>query len=798
MDNADRQIVTVERALQPGEMDAMRPHPGKGSQELQRLHRLMRGRYLVAIILSIILAAGGAYLGFRCGGKTYQSIGMLRVKPVVQKILYPVEEHGVLPEFDAFVDAQVALIRSQEIMGLALDDPTLKNEILQRKADASLETFVNNMDVQRAGGLIIVKSIHTDSELARLSVDATMNAYLAKYKSRELEEQQDPQDRRQVIMNRKKGELDDLTRRLGVFSARYHTDDLRTLVQSIQTRFDDCRARLQEVTLAKQVAASRTVPRQASVAHMSDEAIAAVDQHMKDLLYAKTQAENMLSELRSRNYLDQHPAVITVRERLEKATNDVDHYGAEFRARPPADDFVPDSGTKGFDFTIAELTTLKGEIEQQLKEVGKDEIDAEDVKGKLAIVRQEYDEAAQKFNQWEVESLMKGRVESLSKAARPLSAYRDTRYSLAGVGSFGGVVVGFGSVLLIGLINRRLNRPDDADGGLHNFAMLGVLPTLPDDLADAEQAALASHCVHLIRTRLQIETQDIARPVFAVTSPVSGTGKTSLTLALGVSFAAARLKTLLVDCDLVGGGLTAKCDVIVRRKIGQILQREGLITEKQLNEALELAHGSRRRLGEILMDLGYLGESDLNQAVMTQDVEPIGILDALSGEDLEACVTSAGVDGLSVLPLGSATAQHVGRLAPDVLRRLVERCRASFDVVLIDTGPVPGSLEASVVASQVDEVILTVARGEHRALAEKSAAHLSALGARVAGIVFNRARNEDVDMYGSSNFLSQMPEDGGPLDREESPDDAAAARLGPIGDAVASSDQTSRGGPKAN
>ena len=108
-----------------------------------------------------------------------------------------------------------------------------------------------------------------------------------------------------------------------------------------------------------------------------------------------------------------------------------------------------------------------------------------------------------------------------------------------------------------------------------------------------------------------------------------------------------------MDCDLVGGGLTAKCDVIVRRKIGQILQREGLITEMQLNEALELAHGSRRRLGEILMDLGYLGESDLNQAVMTQDVEPIGILDALSGEDLEACVTSAGVDGLSVLPLGT-------------------------------------------------------------------------------------------------------------------------------------------------
>ena len=450
------------------------------------------------------------------------------------------------------------------------------------------------------------------------------------------------------------------------------------------------------------------MPRKANIAQMSDDAIGAIDQQMHDLLVVKKQAERVVEDRLAQNYLDNHPLMVTAVQQRKKAASEAQQYAADYRSRSQRDDSEQDSGVKAIDLQIAELTRLEAEINQQLKDIGKDELQMEDLKSQLASVRQDYEEAVRKFDQWDLEAHMNGRVEPLSPASQPLSAYRDTRLSFAAGGGFGGVIVGFGSVLLIGLINRRLNRPDDADGGLHDFAMLGVLPTLPDDLADAEQAALASHCVHLIRTRLQIETQHIARPVFAVTSPVSGTGKTSLTLALGVSFAAARLRTLLVDCDLVGGGLTAKCDVIVRRKIGQILQREGFITEKQLNEALELAHGSRRRLGEILMDLGYLDESDLNQAVMTQDVEPIGILDALSGEDLEACVTSAGVDGLSVLPLGGATAQHVGRLAPDVLGRLVARCRANFDVVLIDTGPVPGSLEASVVASQVDEVILTV------------------------------------------------------------------------------------------
>ena len=183
MDNADRQIVTVERALQPGESEATRAPSGKGGQELQRLHRLMRGRYWIAILLSLILAAGGAYLGFRSGGKTYQSTGMLRVQAILPKILYPVEEHGMLPAFDLFVDAQVALIRSQRIMEAALDDPSLKSALLQHPADGSgsLEVFQNSIDVQSAGGLITIKSVNADRELARLAVAATMKAYLDEY-----------------------------------------------------------------------------------------------------------------------------------------------------------------------------------------------------------------------------------------------------------------------------------------------------------------------------------------------------------------------------------------------------------------------------------------------------------------------------------------------------------------------------------------------------------------------------------------------------------------------------------------
>jgi len=317
---------------------------------------------------------------------------------------------------------------------------------------------------------------------------------------------------------------------------------------------------------------------------------------------------------------------------------------------------------------------------------------------------------------------------------------------------------------------------------MRSSPMLGILPNLPDDLSDPEQAALTAHFVHQIRTLLQIWEGSNDKQAFSITSPVSGTGKTSLTLALGVSFAAADSKTLLIDCDIIGGGLTARANAIVKRKIGKILQKEGVITAKQLDEALKVASGKRARLGEILMELGYVTENDVNSALVQQQKASVGLLDVIGGESLDECVAETGIPNLWVLPLGSAKAQHASKLSPLAMRRVVQECRKRFDTILIDTGPVPGSLEASVVAAQVDGVILCVSRGEQRPLAEKSVDHLLSIGAKVAGVVFNRARSEDMTIY-STTLRTSLPQDNGKGGGEA----AKSSRFGPMARAVASS-----------
>jgi Mrp family chromosome partitioning ATPase len=129
-----------------------------------------------------------------------------------------------------------------------------------------------------------------------------------------------------------------------------------------------------------------------------------------------------------------------------------------------------------------------------------------------------------------------------------------------------------------------------------------------------------------------------------------------------------------------------------------------------------------------------------------------GVLDALEGVPLERCVVETGVDGLSLLPVGDARAADVDRLTPSSFRRLLAECRERYDAVVIDTGPVLGSIEAAFATASADDVVVVLPRGELRSVAESALQRLRQLGVRIAGVVFNRALVKDV---AHSNYSSK-------------------------------------------
>jgi Mrp family chromosome partitioning ATPase len=315
--------------------------------------------------------------------------------------------------------------------------------------------------------------------------------------------------------------------------------------------------------------------------------------------------------------------------------------------------------------------------------------------------------------------------------------------------------------MLLGASDRRHRYVEDAVEVLKRQPLLGVVPNMSRKNDDPAQAAIAAMGVNQIRAMLQLGALAEQRRTFAITSGSAGEGKTSLSVALGMSFAHSGTRTLLIDFDLVGRSLSARCDRIHRERIGELLVRSGAITPAQLREAVDAAGERRTRLGEVLVSLGHLTQECLDESLQRQASTAVGLPDALEGAPLSRCVVTVGQGpkSLSILPGGFATAQYISSVSPLKLRELLQRAKREYDVVLVDTGPLPGSLEAAIVSTLVDEVLVVVSHGTHRSMANRAIEQLDRIGARVAGIVFNRALRSCVDRYGSSSQVSRWQED---------------------------------------
>jgi Mrp family chromosome partitioning ATPase len=153
-----------------------------------------------------------------------------------------------------------------------------------------------------------------------------------------------------------------------------------------------------------------------------------------------------------------------------------------------------------------------------------------------------------------------------------------------------------------------------------------------------------------------------------------------------------------------------------------------------------------------------------------------GVLEAISHRTLLEYVRSTDIADVSILPVGSNQHLHASTLSPAALRRLIEEAKKHFDTILVDTGPVLGSIEASLVAAAADAVVLTVSRGQQRPLVEKTVQHLNNIKANLAGLVFNRAQTADFDRSISGISLRSAAAGSG----------HNAPRMGPVARAVQS------------
>ena len=290
------------------------------------------------------------------------------------------------------------------------------------------------------------------------------------------------------------------------------------------------------------------------------------------------------------------------------------------------------------------------------------------------------------------------------------------------------LILGLAAALAFVLIRDRLDtRIRDVDDLAEEFG-IPVLATVPKRGRSANAGERFDESIRVLRTSLQFATEMPLRAI-AVTSPSEGEGKSTVTAELARSFALLALTeqaVLAVDADL---------------------RRPTLHIKAGFEES---ARGPR------------------------------GLTSYLMGEArFEACILETELASLRIMPAGQLHPNPSTMLGFAASREALGNLRQRAEVVIVDTPPVAVGADASIVATEMDGVVIVVDLAKSRRDDIRSALEqMRRVNALVLGFVANRVAVTDraaAGYYYTATATAQQGSGGlGRLRRSKGRTDALA------------------------
>ncbi len=754
----------------------------------ERLMGLLRGRLHWAILLALLFGGALGYLAYQSVDPIYKSTGRIKVDDP-SEIIGKGDGLGMgMSMWSGFVQEQTAIIRGEDVAKRAMRTEAWKGRE-GGEANLTVVQFRKALDVDmneqnRSDNVFAIGFLAEDPATAEAGANAAIRAYKDVISERSQGASASEIAKLQSAANLARRRIDEQT---AIRRTILPDDQVAQLNQQLAFYNADLLEKKNQLADVRAQIASYTPINDGTPTTRGD--LISNDATARDLQQQITALDNVINELGAGGYGPEH-----YRTKRESNRRQVLTASLEDRLQLLQNDSAPVNDPAFDQLRRFEQIYHRqvADTEAELERLGETKLRITGIERDLELQNEVVQTAQRKIRDLEVNQPNRGDAIQIiqwgDRPAEPDNAGKNIQMAVAG--GTGGAMLGFGLVMLVGLMDRRLRHAGDAKTGMPQARMLGILPTLPENFADPEQSEKASHAVHHIRTLLQIANGGNAR-VFSITSPAAGSGKSSLTVALGLSFAASESRVLVVDCDLVGAGLTRRVGAVVNRSVEAILREDTTLTDGQIDHASRTARDRGIHLKDALIELGLLTKKDLARLNRRQADSALGVLDACHGRDFSECVASTGIDNFHVLPIGSARPQDAGQLSPKALRSLISRARDEFDIVIIDTGPCLGSLEASMAAAEADATVLIVSRGDAKSMAARAFDHLQTVGANVVGLVFNHALDSDLNHSSNASIISQERR----TDPSQNPmlaDPAIAARFGPLGSAVAAYGRPSR------
>jgi len=672
---------------------------------------------------------------------TYSATAIVRVAPTAPRLVFATENNQMVPLYRNYMNTQVSTIRSAKVLGRVLDRKEIQQthwykeegKRLLRSPRTPLDRLVKNLVVRprRDTELIEVKIATQKGNEAKLIVDTVVDEYDKLMKEREREEFLDIIDkvrtRYKILQDDIKG-LQELRHTLANDSGLMDSEELRSQLSTTLMVLDTQRMEIERdlamLNSQQKVSAADT---DADAENADGTGISEDAKNQTKRYYAEDPEwrslemtlKNARFELERdlRQYGPLHP-------NIEQSKSNVTHAEKLLRDHEAQLDEQWEREAQVQTFTSGGSAGLGQNIPLEQSISSKERLrdlllkDIENERGKIAAVQriarydeqirqkqQEFEDVHRRLVALETEGKAPGRIEIASYAVLPSEPDRDRRPLLTIMALGGAMMFGLALAYLRTSMDTRIYEVGDIQHiSLAPFMERVPLVSsnmIPRELGGSSEQALFElvghqrggngsqiisglpillESIRMVRTALLERLNGPGQRTILVTSPTSGSGKTSTTLLLARSLAIIGKKVLLVESDTHRSPLSKRLD---------IKSKTGLA------------------------------------AMLTGDAR-----------DVQA-IQQTNVPNLYVLPIGEMTTDFSPEIfANGVFSACIQRWKKLYDFILLDSPPVLLQADARILASNVDGTLLVLrASHDHRVEAQEAYRILSATGSEVLGIV---------------------------------------------------------------
>jgi capsular exopolysaccharide synthesis family protein len=664
------------------------PAPEERLIDVAEIGRMIRRRWL-PITLAIVAVLGLTAVMYATAERLYVATGRVALdKRTDQPLQAPGGDRPVTTD-SAAVDTEVQVLKSPAIAAAAVDrlklasDPNFGARAGQGapgSREAAVRKVMSGLDIRREGSsyAIAVSYSAKDPQTAARVVNAVLESYTSGQKSSEYSQRANDimllRDRLAVL----RGEVISADRALSAHRASTNLIDITADGPGASATMQSLNGQLAQARADEAAASARAAA-----------AASSTDASVNSLRAEQARLNARKAEL-SRRYNPSYPTVVAIDQQLSAINQALNSEIARARQAAVAD-------AQAARNRAASLSSSVRKEQGQLMSANRASVQLGELERNAAAAKSLYQALLDEYRQKIVAlGTERSKAQVIASAAPPggPASPDPLAYAMAGL---------LAALLLAAIVAVVL---ETREAGLLSRGMveqklgLPVIASIPDiaTVADAPlkgggPAAIADHMlnnphsifaegIRTIRTALELGQDGQKVRTLALTSALSGEGKTTTAICLARSAAAADLRVMLIDCD-------------VRRHTAS----DALVPGHDLG-LVEVLH-DRARLEQVLVN------------------EP-----------------ATGVD---ILPAGGMHFSPMDPLPARALWKLLARLRQNYDLIILETAPVLPVAETRAIAAMADGTLMAVRWRETPTVAVSSAiTELDRAGAKIVGALLCR------------------------------------------------------------